>query len=144
MALLVHVMILAVTSVGGVIAVLRLGVGLDTGTDADTVPSRTQDPRRTGAVLTRRTVRTAGTTPVAGSLKPNDGSVWTGGGVVGLERQRPAGRPGTRRNSSVYASYISLSRDRLGVCGRPAAARASARLVHRQNDRHDRSSPPDP
>jgi len=33
MALLVHAMILAVTSVGGVIAALRLGVGLDTGTD---------------------------------------------------------------------------------------------------------------
>ena len=35
MALLVHAMILAVTSVGGVIAALRLGVGLDAGTDAD-------------------------------------------------------------------------------------------------------------
>lgn len=33
MALLVHAMILAVTSVGGVIAALRLGVGLDTGTN---------------------------------------------------------------------------------------------------------------
>ena len=33
MALLVHAMILAVTSVGGVIAALRLGVGLDTGAD---------------------------------------------------------------------------------------------------------------
>ena len=33
MALLVHAMILTVTSVGGVIAALRLGVGLDTGTD---------------------------------------------------------------------------------------------------------------
>ena len=34
MALLVHAMILAITSVGGVIAAVRLGVGLDTGTDA--------------------------------------------------------------------------------------------------------------
>lgn len=35
MALLVHAMILAITSVGGVIAALRLGVGLDAVTDAD-------------------------------------------------------------------------------------------------------------
>ena len=35
MALLVHAMILAITSVGGVIAALRLGVGLKAGTDAD-------------------------------------------------------------------------------------------------------------
>ena len=35
MALLVHAMILIVTSVGGVIAAVRLGVGLDTGTDED-------------------------------------------------------------------------------------------------------------
>jgi uncharacterized protein (TIRG00374 family) len=34
MALLVHAMILTVTSVGGVIAAVRLGVGLDTGSDA--------------------------------------------------------------------------------------------------------------
>jgi hypothetical protein len=34
MALLVHAMILTVTSVGGVIAAVRLGVGLDTGGDA--------------------------------------------------------------------------------------------------------------
>ena len=34
MALLVHAMILTVTSVGGVIAAIRLGVGLDTGGDA--------------------------------------------------------------------------------------------------------------
>ena len=40
MALLVHVMILAVTSVGGIIAALRLGVGLDTGTDADAVAQK--------------------------------------------------------------------------------------------------------
>ena len=33
MALLVHAMILAVTSIGGVVAALRLGAGLDTGTD---------------------------------------------------------------------------------------------------------------
>jgi uncharacterized membrane protein YbhN (UPF0104 family) len=33
MALLVHAMILGITSIGGVIAALRLGVGLDTGTD---------------------------------------------------------------------------------------------------------------
>jgi uncharacterized protein (TIRG00374 family) len=33
MALLVHAMILAVTSIGGVVAALRLGVGLDTGAD---------------------------------------------------------------------------------------------------------------
>lgn len=36
MALLVHAMILAVTSVGGVIAALRLGVGLGTGTGSGT------------------------------------------------------------------------------------------------------------
>jgi len=35
MALLVHAMILGVTSVGGVISALRLGVGLDTGTESD-------------------------------------------------------------------------------------------------------------
>jgi hypothetical protein len=35
MALLVHAMILAITSVGGVIAALRLGVGLSAGTDAE-------------------------------------------------------------------------------------------------------------
>ena len=35
MALLVHAMILGVTSVGGVIAALRLGVGLDTGVDGE-------------------------------------------------------------------------------------------------------------
>ena len=40
MALLVHVMILAVTSVGGIFAALRLGVGLDTGTDADAVAQK--------------------------------------------------------------------------------------------------------
>ncbi|HUP54222.1 MAG TPA: lysylphosphatidylglycerol synthase transmembrane domain-containing protein [Methylomirabilota bacterium] len=34
MALLVHAMILGVTSAGGVVAALRLGVGLDTGADA--------------------------------------------------------------------------------------------------------------
>ena len=33
MALLVHAMILGVTSIGGVVAALRLGVGLDTGSD---------------------------------------------------------------------------------------------------------------
>jgi len=42
MALLVHAMILAVTSVGGVIAALRLGVGLDTGTD-DPAPGAEAD-----------------------------------------------------------------------------------------------------
>ena len=35
MALLVHVMILLVTSIGGVIAALRLGVGLETGSDEE-------------------------------------------------------------------------------------------------------------
>ena len=35
MALLAHAMILAITSIGGVVAALRLGVGLDTGSDHD-------------------------------------------------------------------------------------------------------------
>jgi uncharacterized membrane protein YbhN (UPF0104 family) len=35
LALLVHAMILAVTSIGGVISALRLGVGLDTGSGDD-------------------------------------------------------------------------------------------------------------
>ena len=38
LALLVHAMILAVTSIGGVIAALRLGVGLDTGAEMDEAP----------------------------------------------------------------------------------------------------------
>jgi uncharacterized membrane protein YbhN (UPF0104 family) len=36
MALLIHAMILAVTSVGGVVAALRLGVGIGTGQDRAT------------------------------------------------------------------------------------------------------------
>jgi len=37
MALLAHAMILGITSIGGVVAAVRLGVGLDTGTDGDEV-----------------------------------------------------------------------------------------------------------
>lgn len=37
MALLAHAMILGITSIGGVVAALRLGVGLDTGTEDDEV-----------------------------------------------------------------------------------------------------------
>lgn len=45
MALLVHAMILAVTSVGGVISAVRLGVGLGTGIDAEgTDPTDPTDP----------------------------------------------------------------------------------------------------
>jgi hypothetical protein len=44
MALLVHAMILAVTSVGGVIAALRLGVGLDTGADDDAEAAAAAEP----------------------------------------------------------------------------------------------------
>jgi len=40
MALLVHAMILGVTSVGGVISALRLGVGLDTGTETAATAER--------------------------------------------------------------------------------------------------------
>lgn len=40
MALLVHAMILGVTSVGGVISALRLGVGLDTGTETTAAAER--------------------------------------------------------------------------------------------------------
>ena len=47
MALLVHAMILAVTSVGGVIAALRLGVGLDTGIDDAARDEDPAGPRRT-------------------------------------------------------------------------------------------------
>jgi hypothetical protein len=39
MALLVHAMILLVTSVGGAISAVRLGVGLSTGTDEDDAPT---------------------------------------------------------------------------------------------------------
>jgi glycosyltransferase 2 family protein len=46
MALLVHAMILAVTSVGGVIAALRLGVGLDTGVDDAETEEDAAEPRR--------------------------------------------------------------------------------------------------
>ena len=42
MALLVHAMILLVTSIGGAIAALRLGVGLGTGS------TRRIEPRATG------------------------------------------------------------------------------------------------
>jgi len=46
MALLVHAMILGVTSVGGVIAAIRLGVGLGTGTGATAEPERGAPVRR--------------------------------------------------------------------------------------------------
>jgi uncharacterized protein (TIRG00374 family) len=49
LALLVHAMILAVTSIGGVISALRLGVGLDTGSGDDEVedPAATPDAAAT-------------------------------------------------------------------------------------------------
>jgi glycosyltransferase 2 family protein len=49
MALLVHAMILGVTSVGGVIAALRLGVGLDTGSDDEEGAEDAAGPGRSAA-----------------------------------------------------------------------------------------------
>jgi uncharacterized protein (TIRG00374 family) len=50
LALLVHAMILAVTSIGGVISALRLGVGLDTGSGDDDV----EDPAATPVAAATR------------------------------------------------------------------------------------------
>ena len=65
MALLVHAMILAVTSAGGVIAAVRLGVGLDAGTEAD-------DAMTVDAALRDGASRQeAGAAP--GTVSPNSG-----------------------------------------------------------------------
>jgi len=65
MALLVHAMILAITSAGGVIAALRMGVGLDAGSDAEDAA----DPGGDSTDAARR--QEAGAAPGIGS--PNSG-----------------------------------------------------------------------
>jgi hypothetical protein len=48
MALLVHAMILLVTSVGGAISALRLGVGLSTGSDEEDAATAPDPSTSTG------------------------------------------------------------------------------------------------
>ena len=84
----------------------------------------------------------------AGVVRPSVGMRRGAAGAAsyGLERQRLAGSAGDAQELERVA-LVHLGDDGRRPrtwCGRPAAARASARLVHRQNDRHDPSGPAGP
>ena len=113
MALLVHAMILTVTSVGGVIAAIRLGVGLDTGGDAVDEDGRwgrerpgagTRSPPRLSGIGARGPQEAEGAPWSGGS--PNTGSEMPAGSAggtasYGSNSSGDPSRPVTRRNSSV-------------------------------------------
>ena len=119
MALLVHAMILAVTSVGGVISAVRLGVGRST-------RSSPGPDRRRSAPAARQAGRALGVEPRGRDAALGGGDDLGRRRVVRLEPQRFAGPTGHAQElEGVALVHLGDERDRLDVV---RATRRGARL----------------